>query len=91
MTPRAGREQTSLSIITLQSLVDQGYEVDLTQADPYTRPTTGGAALRGPQIDLGHDVLLPIYAVSPSGAVTRVREVDFDPLDPFRLGGLGRR
>ena len=46
MTPRIGEAVTHpLSAITIQSLADIGYTVDVTQADAYTLPTTSKIAI----------------------------------------------
>ena len=46
MTPRIGEVVTHpLSAITIQSLADIGYTVDVTQADAYTLPTTSKIAI----------------------------------------------
>ena len=45
MTPRIGEATTHpLSAITIQSLADIGYRVDVTQADAYTLPSTSSSS-----------------------------------------------
>ena len=66
-----------LSLVSAQSLADEGYTVDTTAVDAYTLP---GAAivLEGeevrPGIPLGNDIMQgPIYAVEPNGEFVRVK------------------
>ena len=63
-----------LSAITIQSLADMGYTVNVDLADPYTLP--GGAAADkadAPVIDLRNDVMKgPIIVVDSDGRVVRV-------------------
>lgn len=60
-----------LSILTIGSLVDLGYGVDLSQAEPYTLPSEFG--LRGPLIELNEGQLsTPIRLVDPAGRVLRL-------------------
>ncbi len=74
----------ALSAITVQSLADLGYGVDVTQADPYTvRGTTasGKIALAGsaipdvdvaPNLECGVDLMTePIHVVDPQGRIIR--------------------
>ena len=74
----------ALSAITVQSLADLGYGVDVTQADPYVvRSTTasGKIALAGsaipdvdaePMLTCGVDLITePIYVVDPQGRIIR--------------------
>lgn len=62
-----------LSAITIQSLADMGYSVDLTAADAYTLPAPLAPAVRRGGIQLKNDVLLgPIYTVDPQGTITRL-------------------
>jgi hypothetical protein len=78
MTPGFnGGRRNPLSAITIQSLADLGYTVDVTQAEPfaavYQAPGPEGAE-PGRFIDLGGDVRLgPIVTVAPKG---RAREVE---------------
>lgn len=67
-----------LSLITIESLADMGYGVDLTRADAYTLPTGGIAALTapdGPVVHL-HEHLgrYPVW-LAPIGAVDRRKPV----------------
>lgn len=60
-----------LSILTIGSLVDLGYTVDLSQAQPYTLPSESG--LRGPLIELNEGQLsTPIRLVDRDGRVLRL-------------------
>ena len=63
-----------LSAITIQSLADLGYVVDVGVAEPYTLPISAAAVADVPQvIYLGDDVLRdPIIVVDPDGRVARV-------------------
>ncbi len=69
-----------ISAITLQALADIGYEVDLTKADEYRLPGTGGAAgdaaSDGPErnaFELTDAILrLPVVVVDENGKVVRV-------------------
>lgn len=64
-----------LSAITIQSLADMGYSVDLGAADSYTLPTPAAPAVRRGAIQLKNDVLLgPIYTVDQQGTITRLPE-----------------
>jgi hypothetical protein len=70
-----------MSLTTVRSLVDMGYTVDNSQADPFTvdpAAPMAAARLRGPKISLGNDVRRgPIYEIDdrPGGApgMRRVR------------------
>jgi hypothetical protein len=72
MTGFVGFGTSPLSAVTVQSLKDQGYTVNLAGADPYT---LGGAlraagASTGPGVHLKDDIIRgPIYAVDPNGTV----------------------
>ncbi len=63
-----------LSAITIQSLADMGYTVDVGLADPYTLPSAVGADREDLNfIDLGNDILKgPITVVGRDGRVVRV-------------------
>lgn len=68
-----------ISAITIQSMADLGYAVDLRQADAYSLPTPGGRALaarrcaEGRCFDLSGDVRSgPIAVVDPNGRVAGV-------------------
>ena len=67
-----------LSAITIQSLADIGYRVDVSQADPYTLPRPRGAKrpaqeASGPPACL---VLPPVYAVDPNGQRVPIGEFE---------------
>ncbi|MCY3546423.1 MAG: leucine-rich repeat protein [Gemmatimonadetes bacterium] len=69
-----------ISAITLQALADMGYVVDLTKADEYRLPGTGGAAGDAASdvpdrnaLELTDAILrLPVVVVDESGKVVRV-------------------
>jgi hypothetical protein len=63
--------QDPLSVVTLASLVDQGYTVNRAGADPYSLTLSLRAGARGPHVQLGNDLLrLPIRKVDRRGQVT---------------------
>ena len=51
-----GEPERPLSAITIQSLADIGYRVDVTQADAYTLPSTS-------KIAIGSEGLIPLSCV----------------------------
>ena len=71
----------TLSAITVQSLADLGYGVDVTQADPYTLPGVAAKASAKiaapsthavPKLSCGVDLRRkPIYVVDPQGRIIR--------------------
>ncbi len=76
MTPSISGSTNPLSAISVQSLADMGYRVDVASADPYNRVFTAAAAAalrRGPVIDLRGDILQgPIFEVDEKGRIVRV-------------------
>ena len=80
MTSVQDREHSNpLSAITIQSLSDLGYTVDVSQAEafrvPGTRPVTGPAPAAPPgyEIDLSSDVVrAPVLVVDENGRIVRV-------------------
>lgn len=70
MTPFVGGGH-ALSLITIESLADMGYGVDLTRAESYTLPGSRPAGMRtgsGPVVYLGDDILRrPIVLVDQKG------------------------
>ncbi|WP_420636765.1 leishmanolysin-related zinc metalloendopeptidase [Candidatus Palauibacter sp.] len=65
----------TFSAITIQSMADLGYTVDVSLAEPYTLPARRAAAGEAPGrvVDLGDDVLTgPLQVVDPAGRVVRV-------------------
>lgn len=84
MTPFIdGGVLNEMSAITVQSLADLGYPVDVGLADPYTLPgTVPQAAAQAPEggpgtgiIDLGDDLYRgPVTVMDPGGRVVRVIE-----------------
>ena len=73
MTPMINSGTNPLSAISIQSLADVGYRVDVGQADPFNRVFTAAAAAgAGPVIDLRGDVRRgPIFEVDGHGRVVR--------------------
>jgi Big-like domain-containing protein/leishmanolysin len=64
-----------LSIVTVAALADLGYQVDFSQADPYTLPAALRSLTGGPAIDLGDDLIRgPVRVVDAHGRVTRTME-----------------
>lgn len=76
MTPFVG-DGHALSLITIESLADLGYGVDITQAESYTLPAArpaGVAAERGPVVHLGDDIARwPVVLIDQKGRVAGVR------------------
>ncbi len=70
---RIGSPET-FSAITIQSLADLGYMVDVSLAEPYTLPGVGAADEKpGRVVDLGDDILTgPVEVVDADGRVVRV-------------------
>lgn len=77
MTPFVGGGH-ALSLITIESLADLGYGVDVTQAESYTIPAAGRpgpAAKRGPLVYLGDDIARwPVVVIDQKGRVIGVRQ-----------------
>jgi hypothetical protein len=80
MTSLLGSQVEPLSAITLNAFIDGGWPgVDLSQADAYQLPGSGGAGERAAQqetkgISLGKDILdVDGFAVDENGEVTLVR------------------
>jgi hypothetical protein len=62
-----------LSIVTIQSLRDQGYSVDITQADAYTLTLGLRAAATGKVVPFGDDqARVPLRLVDAQGRVVRI-------------------
>ena len=77
MTPSfTAGETLPLSAISIQSMADLGYTVDVTQADPYSKAFTSPPRAPAPgarRIDLSNDILrVPIKVVDEDGRVIRV-------------------
>jgi len=71
---RLGVPET-FSAITIQSMADLGYVVDVDRAEPYALPGGQADRLRAPgrEVHLGDDVLAgPVIVVSSDGRVVRV-------------------
>ena len=63
-----------LSAITIQSLADVGYPVDVSQAENFVIPGLAAALRQGPVIDLRGDIWTgPIVTVGPRGKVKIIR------------------
>lgn len=82
MTTRMGSATAVLSAVTIASLADMGYEVDVGAADPYSWPSEDGdlsfrwvgAPAETPWADLSHDLLvLPLYELSNTGTLSLAR------------------
>jgi hypothetical protein len=73
MTPTLNAGRTNpLSAITIESLADLGYPVDITQAEPYAWifPSPAPVQASGAVIDLGGDLRQgPIYVMYGKGGV----------------------
>lgn len=71
MTPFLAPGSEPLSLVTIESLADLGYGVDLTKAESYTLSSAGAAAMavpKGPVIYLGDDISRnPITLVDQKG------------------------
>ena len=64
----------ALSAITIQSLADLGYVVDVTQADPYTLPSAAAKAsakIAAPSTHTHGEQREPMYVVDPQGRIVR--------------------
>jgi hypothetical protein len=62
-----------LSRVTVASLADMGYAVNLEGADPYTLSAALRAFSSGPRLELGNDVLrIPRHVVDDGGRVVEV-------------------
>jgi hypothetical protein len=65
-----------LSRVTVSSLADLGYTVNVSGADPYTwTPPPPGlrAFVHGPRVELKNDLLrLPIHVVDEGGRVVKI-------------------
>ena len=74
MTGTLTRGANPMSRVTLASLADLGYEVDLEGADNFHLATAPPALAPGPDvIPIGDDVLRgPIYVVEPDGTISEV-------------------
>lgn len=76
MTPSYnGGRANPLSGITIASMADLGYRVDMSRAEPFTRSyrTPGRETAERPSIDLGDDVRTgPVLVVDGKGRVLRV-------------------
>ena len=71
MGPRGGG---ALSAITVQSLADLGYGVNITQADPYTLPdvaSKASAKIAAPSTHAHGQHQEPMYVVDPQGRIVR--------------------
>lgn len=77
MTPFLGSGATPFSIISIQALADIGYEVGISQADPYSVPTPpglqeGGMALRESGLQFG-EPMRPRWKLDGAGRLTPYR------------------
>jgi Leishmanolysin/Bacterial Ig-like domain (group 2) len=70
MTGFIGMGSSPLSVVTLASLADLGYGVDLTRADAFTLALALRGFTSGPKLRLKNDVLrIPLRKVDPRGRV----------------------
>ena len=77
MSPFVSGSEEPLSAITIQSLADIGYSVDVSQADPYRLPPRGSLTRRAPdrRIGLENDIRRgPISVIDTNGDVVRIIE-----------------
>ena len=75
MTGYSNRGPDPLSAITVQSLADLGYSVDLATADPYRLPDADAARAveESERIPYGDDIWRgPVVVVDPDGRIVRV-------------------
>ena len=73
MTGFIGSDSNPMSTVTIESLRDLGYEVDITKADPYSLEGENGAAARKARFLLLEDVLrMPISVIDPAGNIVGV-------------------
>jgi hypothetical protein len=64
-----------LSAVTISSLGDMGYEIDLTAAEEYTVPFSTVGLSREPGLELGDDILRgPLYRIGASGRAELIRD-----------------
>lgn len=71
-------ERETFSAITVQSMADLGYAVDVGLAEPYTLPAAraGARAKTDRVVDLRDDVLTgPLYVVDTDGRIVRVLRI----------------
>ncbi|WP_420125026.1 leishmanolysin-related zinc metalloendopeptidase [Longimicrobium sp.] len=62
-----------LSVLTVRSLADLGYTVDVSRADPFSLSPTLQAGPRGPRLDLGNDIWNgPRFTMDRQGRKTRI-------------------
>lgn len=76
MTPRYNYDANPLSAITIQSLADLGYRVDVSQADRYSLPAPISGKLVGDQSHDWGDCSLkgPIYVSDEKGRIIHIIE-----------------
>ena len=68
MTGFVNQGPNPLSAVTIASLGDMGYEVDLTAAEEYTVPFSTVGLDRGQRLELGDDILRgPLYRIDANG------------------------
>ena len=74
MTPYLTGDSQPLSRITLETLYEVGYEIDVMMADPFTLTGARSARLRGPKMYLGKDIAAyrgPIATMRVEGVVKK--------------------
>ena len=76
MTPSSGGGRIVLSAITIQSLADVGYEVDVRRADEYGLPDPAGAKPAAEHVLNWGDCISegPVYVVDEKGRVVDVTD-----------------
>jgi hypothetical protein len=74
MTGFIGAGPNPLSTVTIQSLLDIGYGVDIGEADPYTLANPNAApSATANTLELMNDILrIPLKLIEPSGRVVKV-------------------
>jgi hypothetical protein len=75
MTGFIGTDSNPMSTVTIESLRDLGYEVDITQADPYSLEGENGQPALQPGFLLLDDVLhMPMHHVDAKGNIVGVTD-----------------
>ena len=75
LSPSAARRDP-LSAITIQSLADLGYVVDVNQADAYTLPSPTAAKLA---IASGHQIPINCIIIEPIGEIDEYKQIELKP------------
>ena len=73
MTGWVDAGQNPLSVVTVSSLADMGYQVDVSSADPYTLPLAPLMAPEQPGIQQAGDLIIgPVFVVDDEGRLIRI-------------------